>query len=95
MQVLVLDSRLVWLFAVSQSAPERTRNGIIAILLGIGCIWLTFRSKFFRDNRGKVAEAYLGENKLAALFTWLATAGMRIASVLFVVAGVLAVAGVL
>jgi hypothetical protein len=93
MSALISDTIILW--AVDQSSPERIRNGVIVIGIGLALLWLTFWSKYFRENAGKVGSSYLGDGNVGSGFTVVATLGMRLAAVLFVVVGILAVVGVL
>jgi hypothetical protein len=91
----VLVPNAITLWSVSQSSPERVRNGVIAIGIGLVLLWLTFRSKYFRENIGNVGSSYLGDGNVGSGFTVIVTLSMRLAAVLFVAAGILAVVGVL
>lgn len=82
-------------WTIDQSTPERIRNGVIVLGIGLVLLWLTFRSRYFRENIGKVGSSYLGDGNAGSGFTVVVTLSMRLAAVLFVAVGILAVVGVL
>jgi hypothetical protein len=63
--------------------------------MGLALLWLTFRSTFCRENVGKIGSFYIGKSNFGSAFTVVVTIGMRLAAVLFITVGLLAVVGVL